>query len=114
MPRSPARPCTWPQGCPELVEGGGRCPDHSKDRRPTAAKRGYDAHWQHTRAAQLAATPHCEQPACYQLATEVDHIDGLGPKGPRGHDLMNLQSLCKSHHSQRTARDQPGGWNQRG
>jgi len=43
-------------------------------------------------------------------ATDVDHIDGLGPNGPRGHDWSNLRALCHSHHSQRTARDQPGGW----
>jgi hypothetical protein len=43
-------------------------------------------------------------------ATDVDHIDGRGPKGPRGHDWSNLRALCHSHHSKRTARDQPGGF----
>jgi 5-methylcytosine-specific restriction protein A len=37
-------------------------------------------------------------------ATEVDHKDGLGPNGPRGHDLDNLRSLCKSCHSRKTVR----------
>ena len=114
MPRSPAKPCTWPQGCPNLCVTGSRCPDHAKDRRPTAARRGYDTKWQRTRQAKLTATPYCEQPGCFKPATEVDHIDGLGPLGPQGHTPGNLRSYCHPHHSQRTARDQPGGWNQRG
>ncbi|MFX4294091.1 HNH endonuclease [Streptomyces bohaiensis] len=44
------------------------------------------------------------------LAGEVDHIDGLGPLGPRGHDPTNLRSMTKQHHSRATARAQPGGW----
>ena len=62
------------------------------------------------RAAFLAAHPFCCVQGCGELAAEVDHIDGLGPRGPRGYDPANLRAMCKSHHSQRTARDQPGGW----
>jgi ribose 1,5-bisphosphokinase PhnN len=47
---------------------------------------------------------------CVAKATDVDHIDGEGPLGPRGHDWTNLRALCHSHHSKRTARDQPGGF----
>lgn len=62
--------------------------------------------------AYLLAHPICEDPVgCIEPATDVDHIDGLGPNGPRGHDWDNLRSSCHSHHSKRTARDQPGGWN---
>ena len=46
-------------------------------------------------------------------ATEVDHKDGLGPLGPRGHDHGNLRAMTHDHHSKRTAADQPGGWNRR-
>lgn len=46
-------------------------------------------------------------------ATEVDHVDGLGPLGPRGHDWSNLRALTKRCHSRVTARNQPGGWNAR-
>ncbi|WP_231332648.1 HNH endonuclease signature motif containing protein [Actinomadura graeca] len=56
----------------------------------------------------LRANPWCGR--CGELAVEVDHIDGLGPRGPRGYDPGNLRSLCKPCHSARTARDQPGGW----
>lgn len=45
------------------------------------------------------------------MASDVDHIDGLGPLGPRGHDPDNLRSMCHPCHSKRTAADQPGGWN---
>jgi 5-methylcytosine-specific restriction protein A len=38
-------------------------------------------------------------------ATEVDHVDGLGPLGPRGHDWANLQALTKAHHSRKTGRE---------
>lgn len=37
------------------------------------------------------------------LATEVDHIDGLGPLGPRGFDPDNLQAMSHRHHSRKTA-----------
>ena len=47
---------------------------------------------------------------CDAPATDVDHIDGLGPQGPAGHDPANLRGYCHPHHSARTARDQPGGW----
>lgn len=73
--------------------------------RPSASARGYGSRWHVTRAVKLAATPLCED--CEARgetvgATEVDHIDGLGPNGPRGHDLDNLRSLCKSCHSRKT------------
>lgn len=79
--------------------------------RPSAAARGYGSRWHRTRAVKLAATPLCED--CHDRdelcgATEVDHIDGLGPHGPRGHDLDNLRSLCKSCHSKKTVREDGG------
>lgn len=75
--------------------------------RPTTAERGYGARWRRTRKAKLAQQPLCED--CAERgeampATEVDHVDGLGPNGPRGHDLDNLRSLCKPCHSRKTVR----------
>ncbi|MEV7264192.1 HNH endonuclease signature motif containing protein [Micromonospora aurantiaca] len=102
-------------GCPELVDKG-RCARHRREadqRRGTAAERGYDHRWRQTRAQVLRLFPGCTEPGCDERATEVDHIDGLGPRGPRGHDLTNLRAYCKPHHSRRTARDQPGGWARR-
>jgi 5-methylcytosine-specific restriction enzyme A len=103
-------------GCPTLVRGASRCPQHHlPDRR---GSRGYStAAWQRARTAYLKAHPICEWThqgdryveICLSLATEVDHIDGLGPRGPRGTDLTNLRALCKTHHSQRTGRDHKPG-----
>jgi 5-methylcytosine-specific restriction protein A len=89
--------------------------------RRTPASKGYDTAWRRTRARFLLVHPYCECAECTLLpmplkpvATEVDHVDGLGPLGPRGHDWSNLRSMTKAHHSRETARNQPGGWNDRG
>lgn len=104
-------------GCPNLTDST-RCEFHSKakrrredQRRPSAKARGYDSKWERTRRLYLRSHPICEDPeGCIDRSTDVDHIDGLGPLGPKGHDEENLRALCHSHHSKRTARDQPGGW----
>jgi hypothetical protein len=73
----------------------------------------YDtARWRRVRRAYIAAHPICQDPSgCTAQATDVHHLDGQGLAGPRAYDWDNLQALCHSHHSQRTAREQPGGWN---
>lgn len=113
--------CTTPR-CPTLSTGG-KCPTcktSAEQARGSAAQRGYGAAWQRTRSTYLRDHPHCECDACATLpphrrpaATDVDHIDGLGPQGPRGNDPDNLRALAHACHSRRTARDQPGGWNAR-
>lgn len=106
------RVCSRP-GCPRLTTSG-RCPECRSDAeaaRGTAAQRGYDSRWRRTREAYLEQHPFCERTGCLVPATDVNHVDGLGPHGPRGHDWSNLESLCHPHHSQHTAREQPGGWN---
>lgn len=123
MPRGKALSvCTTP-GCPELTSGG-RCAAHqqaARKRRGSMRVKGYDAKWERTRKAYLRANPYCECRDCLRLpyimrptATEVDHIDGLGPHGPRGHGWSNLRSMTHAHHARHTARTQPGGWNDRG
>jgi 5-methylcytosine-specific restriction protein A len=110
------RVCSEP-GCPELVDKG-KCEAHrlaarkrSDRSRPSSSQRGYDAKWRRTRAAFLRAHPICEDPSgCIERATDVDHIDGLGPNGPRGHDPTNLKALCHPHHSQKTYRSEGGGF----
>lgn len=47
------------------------------------------------------------------VATEVDHIDGLGPAGPRGFDPSNWMAMSKRHHSAKTARENGGFGNPR-
>jgi 5-methylcytosine-specific restriction protein A len=100
-------------GCPNLTDRG-RCPVHRRAadaQRPNSTARGYDHRWAATRAAYLAAHPWCSHPGCPLPATDVHHVDGLGPNGPAGHTWPNLAGFCRAHHSQRTARDQPGGFN---
>lgn len=108
MARAPTV-CTTP-GCPKRTQGG-KCPDCRKDTRPSAAKRGYDHKWRRTRGRYLQLHPTCEHAGCAEQATDVHHKDGKGPQGPSGHQHHNLLALCHTHHSQRTAREQPGGWN---
>lgn len=113
MPRKAMQVCPTP-GCPQLTAGGRceACQRKSARARRTPTAKGYDTRWARTRAAYLRAHPYCECDECATLpallrprATEVDHVDGLGPLGPRGHDWSNLQALTKSHHSRKTGRE---------
>lgn len=107
----PPHPCPGIDGTPcgtPTPAGTPRCPpcqttlDRLTDQaRPNAATRGYDWAWQKTRARYLAAHPACA--VCHWPARHVDHIDGGGPLAPNGHDWANLQSLCPSCHSRKTA-----------
>lgn len=101
MPRNPAKPCSHP-GCPNLncEIHGRRAPDN---RRPSAAARGYGRRWQRLRRMYLRSNPLCEHEGCDQAATDVDHIK---PRSQGGTDEWeNLQALCHSHHSQKTAKE---------
>jgi 5-methylcytosine-specific restriction protein A len=75
--------------------------------RPSAAARGYGVHWQRIRASYLRRHPICEEPDCDQASTDVDHIDGRGPRGDNRD--VNLRAYCHSHHSRKTA-TQDGGF----
>jgi 5-methylcytosine-specific restriction protein A len=108
--------CSTPR-CFELAVKG-KCEDckradrkRSALRRSSNSERGYDSRWRRTASRFLKSHPWCSEPDCDEHATVVDHIDGLGPNGPNGHKWVNLRGFCKRHHDQRTARDQPGGWN---
>lgn len=80
--------------------------------RPGSAARGYDARWNRFRLRVLRAYPICAVEGCDRPARDVDHIDGLGPLGPRGYDWDNLQALCASCHSRKTVK-QDGGFGRR-
>ncbi len=122
MPGRGLRPCAGSPTCPELVSGR-YCPQHAREReeaRGSSHTRGYDATWHVTRARYLrdhapknaAGDPVCEE--CGRSAADsgaplhVDHIDGLGPHGPRGHDVDNLQALCDADHGTKTAAQTKG------
>lgn len=84
------------------------------ERRPSAALRGYDRKWQALRLAHLLANPLCV--ACARAgrtaaAEEVDHVRPFdGPADPLRLEPGNLQSLCKRCHSQKTNREDGGGF----
>jgi len=80
---------------------------HMKTKRPSPAARGYDRRWQNMRLAILASEPlcrHCERLGRTTAATEVDHIHRLTRGGT--YEMSNLQALCKSCHSRKTALEQ--------
>ncbi|TWE29932.1 5-methylcytosine-specific restriction protein A [Prauserella muralis] len=114
-PRRRALKVCSTSGCPELVESGrcAGCETRADRVRGTARQRGYGTRWERKRDDYLARHPFCERAACFRQATDVNHLDGLGPGGPDGYADHNLEALCHSHHSQHTAREQPGGWNAR-
>lgn len=122
MPERAGRPCAA-AGCPAVVPVGQRyCPEHVDrlvDRlydkqRGTASQRGYGARWRKLRAMFLRTHPLCCDPyGVHQnaqevaLATDVDHVLPLRAGGANRYD--NLQSLCHSCHSRKTAQ-QSSGW----
>src|SRR3990167_147808 len=77
--------------------------------RPTTAERGYGGEWHKIRAEQLSLAPYCCQ--CRQPASHVDHIRPLKCGGTN--DSNNLQSLCASCHSRKTASVDGGFGNNR-
>ena len=108
MPVSAPKPCTkhpaililHNKPCPqcEAVKKG-----KERERREKRGKRVYDTtQWKKTRKAKLSANPLCEH--CGYIATEVDHKDGCNTNM----NWDNLQSLCKSCHSRKTASENGG------
>ena len=106
MPQRPIRPCAI-SSCPGRAAHGKYCATHASykqlsrqpDTRPSAAARGYDAKWRYIRAQFLKAHSQCV--VCGEQATEVDHVVPLADGGT--HQWSNLQAMCKTHHSQKTA-----------
>lgn len=109
-------------GCPTLypTEQGSKCQAHraEADRaRGTSTQRGYNtAGHQRFRDAVLARDPICVLCGLAQ-STVADHhplsrkelvFAGLDPNDP-----AHGRGLCKADHDRETARNQPGGWNNR-
>lgn len=68
--------------------------------RKPSSQRGYDKTWRRIRAAILTACPLCEH--CWDAESEhVDHIRPLEEGGTN--EASNLQALCRSCHSHKTA-----------
>ena len=67
--------------------------------------------WRYSRLHKLSASPWCE--ACGAVADQVDHIVAV-EAGGQPFDQDNLQSLCQSCHSGKTAAEDGGYGNKRG
>lgn len=112
MSNKPLRPCRHP-GCSQLVSDG-YCAVH-KQKKPDV--RGADAkHWHRLydlpvwrrdiRPMQLVREPWCRECARYGVSTKATEVDHVVPH--RGSldlflDRGNLQSLCHTCHSRKTA-----------
>ena len=70
------------------------------------------AAWRRFRASVLRARPICEVPGCGIAATHVDHIVPRR-RGGADFDPANVQALCASCHSAKTALHD-GGFGQPG
>ena len=112
MPTAPLALCLEP-GCNEFVTSG-RCDKHRKARkrvtekpRPSRHERGYTNDWYKFRKTYLLEHPYCVSPLHAGKgipATDVDHIDSnYGPLSELAQDPRNLQALCHSCHSTKTA-----------
>lgn len=107
---SASRPCNSPM-CPRLATEGAYCDEHRRlyddHHRAGSNARGYNYRWRKIRARVLKNNPLCADPdgvhTFPEPATEVDHIKPLRMGGTNQYD--NLQSLCKSCHSRKTARE---------
>lgn len=114
MPRKPKRPCSYP-GCPKLVDRQ-YCEEHKKLTDAQYNKYGRDdftksfyktKEWLFVRKRQLTEHPFCEE--CLKQgkrtkATMVDHIQPI-KQGGQPFAPSNLQSLCWSCHSTKSARE---------
>lgn len=116
-------------GCGKLIDEPGHCALHMKQietRRGSAHERGYGHRWRKARVTYLRRNPlcvHCANEGRVVPATEVDHIippklkeakdsgnaQRLALASARFWDTKNWQSLCKPHHSKKTA-DEDGGF----
>ena len=114
--RRALRPCPT-RGCVNLIGRGQRlCPSclrASRQRvdaaRRPSSQRGYDVQWRKIRKQHLAENPFCA--VCNNWASHVDHIVPLSYGGTN--DSSNLQSLCRSCHSKKTAKHDGGFGNRK-
>lgn len=78
----------------------------SAEHRPHAAQRGYDALWRKLRVMYLREHPLCVTCTLAGLTVAASEVDHIIPKRNGGsNDTMNLQALCKSCHSKKTAKE---------
>ena len=114
MPMKPMRPCRHP-GCRTLTRAG-YCDKHQPKRTSDRSEEAESWRWMYRtpewlddlRPTQLLEQPFCAECAkrgCRVRATDVDHIVDHKGNWALFTDRSNLQSLCHSCHSRKTARD---------
>src|SRR6266700_3995774 len=87
-------------GLQELLGDLGKRPETPLHRR---------ASWERLSAEYRRRNPYCEAPGCGLPASHTDHIRSVVEAPHLAEDASNLQSLCRGHHSQKTA-SVDGGW----
>src|SRR5262245_10158920 len=109
---APARPCTVP-GCPHLVRGASRCPDHAIEVCPRRSRPDHRSHAQTTTARgystlwrRLVALAIAHHPACMICGSDQDltgdHIVPLSKGGTS--TAENIRVLCRRCNSRKGAR----------
>lgn len=113
MALKPLKPCRHP-GCRSLTREG-YCPKHKPKRASRRTSAEYHSWYSLTvwtddlRPTQLLREPFCRECAKRGIrtwATVVDHVEPHRGDWNKFIDRGNLQSLCKRHHDQKTAREQ--------
>lgn len=113
MALKPLRPCRHP-GCPALTREG-YCPQHKPSKAPRRGSAEYHGWYslpvwtKDLRPAQLLREPFCR--ACAKRgirtrSTVVDHVTPHCGDWALFIDPANHQSLCKSCHDRKTAKEQ--------
>ncbi len=113
MALKPLRPCRHP-GCPALTREG-YCPQHKPSKAPRRGSAEYHGWYslpvwtKDLRPAQLLREPFCRECAKRGVrtrATVVDHVTPHCGDWALFIDPANHQSLCKSCHDRKTAKEQ--------
>ena len=113
MALKPLRPCRHP-GCSALTRAG-YCPKHKPQKAPRRASAEYHGWYSLSiwtddlRPAQLLREPFCRACAARGVRTRATVVDHITPhRGDWGKfiDPANHQSLCKTGHDRKTAKEQ--------